>query len=425
MVVEAASSESTGGERVAKDLRKALKRALLSVFLNLLLAVTKGVAGAVSGSTALIGDALHSAADVLASGAAGAGLWLSGKEHPSFPFGLYKAESIATLVISIFVVLAAYEIGRGALLSPAPMPDVGVAFPVAVGSFIVAICFGLYQLRNGRKLHSPALIADAKDYLADAASTGVVVLGLAAAHYGYAVERYAAGFVSVFVLWSGAGLLVGAVRDLLDAAVDPEMRDKFIALAMEHPQVRKVERCIGRRAGGRMLVNMDVLLRTDSHETADKVADRLEETVMEAYPRVVMVHIRTHFGHNDTIRRITPLASRDDRRPVGLVHACWFLVETFDSESGETVSEKLERNPSADAKRKKGFRTAKRILDLNPDIVCVPRKTSGTAFLLLDEAGVKIEEAGPSSVVPQESCDDREPKKSSFSLPFLNSKEEK
>jgi cation diffusion facilitator family transporter len=425
MAMEADAPPSSGGDRVAKDLRKALNRALLSVCLNLFLAVSKGIAGALSGSTALIGDALHSAVDVFSSAAAGAGLWLSGKEHPSFPFGLYKAESIATLVISIFVVLAAYETGRGALLSPAPIPDVGIAFPVALASFFITIGFGLYQLRNGRRLYSPALIADAKDYLADAASTGVVVLGLAAAHYGYAVERYAAGFVSIFVLWSGIGLLVGAVRDLLDAAVDPEMRDQFIALAMEHPQVRKVERCIGRRAGGRMLVNMDVLLRTDSHERADKVADRLEEAVMEAYPRVVMVHIRTHFGHNETVRRITPLTSREDRRAVGLVHACWFLVEEFDAESGEAVSEKLERNPSADAKRKKGFRTAKRILELNPDIVSVPRRTQGSAFLLLDEAGVKVEEVGPSDVVTTEACAEKAAKKSSFSLPFLQSKDEK
>lgn len=57
------------------------------------------------------------------------GLWLAGKEHPSFPYGLYKAETLATLFTSVAVIIAGYEIARKALLGPETIPDVAVTFP--------------------------------------------------------------------------------------------------------------------------------------------------------------------------------------------------------------------------------------------------------------------------------------------------------
>jgi divalent metal cation (Fe/Co/Zn/Cd) transporter len=74
------------------------------------------------GSSALVGDSTHSATDVV--GSADACLWLAGKKYPSFPFGLYKAETPATLFTSIAVILTGYEVGMRALLGPNILPDV-------------------------------------------------------------------------------------------------------------------------------------------------------------------------------------------------------------------------------------------------------------------------------------------------------------
>ena len=83
-------------------------------------------------------------------------------------------------------------------------------------NFILA--FGLYQLRSGRRLHSIALEADDRNYLADGLSTAVVVVSLIGAYFGLHLDRWAAGAVSVFVFWSGGQLLLRAVRDLLKEA---------------------------------------------------------------------------------------------------------------------------------------------------------------------------------------------------------------
>lgn len=131
------------------DIKRARKRAAFSVCLNLMLAFGKGLAGILAGSSALLGDAIHSATDVIGSAASFFGLWLAGKQHPSFPYGLYKAETVATLVTSVAVIVAGYEIARRALLGPDTLPDVTVALPVAVASLVITLAFISFALENG------------------------------------------------------------------------------------------------------------------------------------------------------------------------------------------------------------------------------------------------------------------------------------
>lgn len=373
---------------VDNDLLVARKRAAFSVLLNLTLAVVKGIAGVISGSAALIGDAIHSATDVFASGVALAGLWIAGKKHPSFPFGLYKAENIATLVISIAVIVVAYEIGRDVLLGGSSIPDASLALPVAVGSLVVATAFGLYQLREGKRLGSPALMADARDYLVDGASTCVVIIGLIGAYFGYALDRWAAGAVSLFVFWAGFQLLKDAVRDLLDAAMPKKLVREVMELVEQQPQVARVIECIGRQAGGRFIVNLDVLLRTDDHKTADRIGDRLEKSVKEAFPRIVMVHVRTHFGHDDERRRLTPVVEPGGAAAEGLASAPWFMLEVIHGKSGEVEERTYHENPHKDAEKRKGLLVGQWLMGLRPDELVVPDNHAGTAVVLLEEAGV-------------------------------------
>ena len=276
------------------EIRKARKRAAFSLSLNLSLALAKGVAGVLAGSSALLSDAIHSGTDVIASAAAYIGLWLAGRKHPSFPYGLYKAETIATLVTSVAIIIAGYEIARRALLGPVTLPDVSIALPVALVSLIVTFAFGLYELHMGRRLHSPALAADARDYLVDGFSTGLVVISLIGAYFGLHLDRWAAMAVAAFVFWSGGQLLWRALRDLMDEAIDRGTEREIIELVESHPRVEKVEQCLSRTAGGRFIVDLDVILRTHSHELADRIAHALEHEIGRRFALVVMARIKTH-----------------------------------------------------------------------------------------------------------------------------------
>ena len=150
---------------------------------------------------------------------------------------LPSSRSIATLITSIAVILAAYEIGRQALIGPERIPDVALALPVAFFCLVAALVFGLMQMRAGERLNSLALKADARDYLADSFSTGVVLLGLVATSFGWHVDRWAAAVVSLFVFRAGGELLVMAVKDLLDGAIDRETEREIIQMVEGCPRV--------------------------------------------------------------------------------------------------------------------------------------------------------------------------------------------
>ena len=84
---------------------------LCSLGLNLSLAALKGSLAALSGSLALAADVVDSATDSIASLAVWIGLKLAERRAREFPFGLYKLENAASVVMAIFVFLAAYEVG--------------------------------------------------------------------------------------------------------------------------------------------------------------------------------------------------------------------------------------------------------------------------------------------------------------------------
>jgi len=371
-------------------LRAARQRALLSVGLNFSLSVTKGIAGSLAHSTGLISDAVHSATDVLASGAAYVGLWVAGKRHPSFPYGLYKAETVATLVISMAILIAAYKIGRNAVFGSVKVPNVSLAFPIALGSLIVSWLFGFFQLRAGKKLNSLAIVADARDYLADSLSTGVVLIGLIGTHYGYNLDRWAAAIVAIFVFRCGGQLLVMTLKDLLDASIDRKTERAIIKLVESYPQVTEVERCMSRTAGGHFIIDLDVILKIRSHEIADRVSDRLEEDILRHFPGVIMARVRPRYGHSNILRCITPVTGPEGEVDEHISKAPWVLIETKERDTGKVQKREFIENPYWGEERKRGYLVGKWLLSLNPDQVKVASKREGTAVALLKEAGIEI-----------------------------------
>ncbi len=376
-------------EQSQQKLAEARKRAAVSIGLNLFLALGKGVAGILSGSAALLGDAIHSATDVVASTAVFLGIWVAGREHPSFPYGLYKAETVASLAASVAIILAAYEIGRQAVFGVASLPDVTIALPVAALSLLIALGFGLMQLRAGKRLNSPALLADARDYLADSLSTAVVLISLLVVPFGYNIDRIAAGIVSLFVFIAGGQLFVNALKDLLDAAIDRETEREIITFVEDYPRISRVKKCFSRKAGGRFLVDMDVELRTPSHKIADLVADRLEEELLVEFPGLVLARIRPHYAAGVFMKRVVPVESPEGEYSHHFATSPWFLVETMTIDGKEVKKREFIENRYKDAEKKKGLLVGRWLLKLNPDEV-VAEDNESVALELLKESGAEI-----------------------------------
>lgn len=89
------------------DLERGENAAKYSTLANLVLAIIKGVVGVLSGSIALLADAVHSFSDIFGSLAVYIGLRLSRrKPDEKFPYGYYKFETLASLIISVIIILS-------------------------------------------------------------------------------------------------------------------------------------------------------------------------------------------------------------------------------------------------------------------------------------------------------------------------------
>jgi len=154
-------------------------------------------------------------------------------------------------------------------------------------------------------------------------------------------------------------------------------------------QVTRVKRFLSRTAGGRFIVDMDVVLHTPSHQLADQVADRLENDIPKKFPRVVMARVRPHFSVGHEIRRLTPVSDQSGAPSTHLSSAPYFLVEEMNLQSG-AVQRRFEKNIFTDLGRQKGFKVGRWLLSLKPDQLVSPVDRESVAVALLEEAGVEI-----------------------------------
>ena len=121
--------------------------ALYSFILNLFLLIIKFVAATLSGSMAIMGDAIHSTTDTLSSLGVFFGLKISQRKTEKFPLGLYKLENLVSLFISFAIFIAGYEILREVIFSPArEIKNLSVGFMVEGISIVASLIISHIKL---------------------------------------------------------------------------------------------------------------------------------------------------------------------------------------------------------------------------------------------------------------------------------------
>ena len=172
-----------------KDQRKDVQRVLvLALAVNIGMSLLKVVVGLISGSLAVIADAMHSATDALSSLV---GLITNTLSDPrpdrDHPYGHNKYEAIGALGIAGFILFTALEIlFRSGERLLEGLPQIRVTESELV-LLLLALGFNLmlagYEFREGRRLNSALLKADAQHAASDVWTTAVVIVGLAGAFW--------------------------------------------------------------------------------------------------------------------------------------------------------------------------------------------------------------------------------------------------
>lgn len=211
-----------GARDPADDARIRVRAGLTSLAVSLVLLGAKFWAYRLTGSTAILSDALESIVNVVAALFALSALAFAGRPADrSHPYGHGKVEFISAAfeggLIAFAAVLIIYEVVRAMLRGP-ELRDLDTGLVIVLGAGLVNLALGWFLVRTGRRHGSVALVADGQHVLADFwTSIGIVAgLGLVRVSGMAWVDPLVAIVVALNLLRMGFRLVRHAAGGLLD-----------------------------------------------------------------------------------------------------------------------------------------------------------------------------------------------------------------
>jgi cation diffusion facilitator family transporter len=275
--------------------------ALLSIVSNTLLILLKVVAGVVTGSVAIITEAVHSAIDLVASLVAYVSIRKADEPaDEGHPYGHEKMENLAAAIEGMLILVGSGVIVFEAirrLLNGGDVENLGFGIAVIAVSLVVNVVVSSYLYRKARETDSPALEGDAAHLRTDAATSAAVVAGLVLVQItGEAwVDAAVALAVAVVILITGLRIITRSSRVLIDEGL-PAAELEIIAETVRTfgPEgVAGFHKLRARRAGARRHVDLHVQFRTGTtleaaHRTAHDLQDAIAARVRNAD---VLIHL--------------------------------------------------------------------------------------------------------------------------------------
>ena len=269
--------------------RAQVRRVLtITLVLNLTVAISKIIIGLVSGALAITADGLHSIID--GSGNIVGLIAVRLADRPpdeDHPYGHSRFETLAALTIGVLLLLTATEIIRGAIerLTGGEAPEITpLAFIVMTGTLLVNVFVSRYQIREGKRLESQVLLADAANTSADVFVTLSVIVSMGlVAWLGWEWADIAAALViTVLIARAAWHVLRQTAGVLVDTA--PYPAEELRELVQTVPSVDEVLRVRSRGAASAAHIDVDVqvapeMTANQSAAIADAIRDKLQNSL--------------------------------------------------------------------------------------------------------------------------------------------------
>ncbi len=278
-----------------------VRTAAISVISNSVLILAKVVAGTVTGSVAILTEAVHSSIDLVASVVAFFSVRKAVEPaDESHRYGHEKIENLAAAIEAILILVGSAAIAFEAvrhLVEHGRVHTVGLGIAVIGLSLVVNLVVSTFIDRNARATESAALTGDAAHLRTDALTSGAVLVSLVLVKITGAqwLDPAVALLVAGAIVVTGVRLLARSTRVLVDEAL-PGEEVAAIRRAVEQFATRGVvgyHELRTRRAGSRRYVDLHVQFASgtsleSAHRTAHELQDRISERLRGAD---VLIHL--------------------------------------------------------------------------------------------------------------------------------------
>ena len=341
----------------------------VGIALNILLFAGKIIAGTISGSVAVTADAFNNLSDAGSSIISLIGFRLaSQKPDPHHPFGHGRFEYIASLIISIIIVLMGFELGKSSfekIVAPQAVEYSAVTFAVLGVSVLVKLYMFFYNNSVGKKIDSATMRATAMDSISDAVSTGAVLISAVIAMFtNLALDGWMGLVVAAFIMVTGFKSAKETIDSLLGTPPSPEFVKQIEDMALKYDDIIGVHDMIVHNYGpGRTFVSLHAEVPSDGDIVAiHDTVDNAEREIAKELGCLVTIHmdpVDVHDEHtaqlrenvSEIIKQINPDITFHDFRVVsGPTHTnlIFDIVSPMDcglsdQELADTIADKIHQ----------------------------------------------------------------------------------
>ena len=220
-----------------------IKTSIIGILANVFLAAFKAVIGTLSGSIAIVLDAVNNISDAASSLITIIGTKLAGKAPDrKHPFGYGRIEYLSAMIIAVIVLYAGITSLTESvkkIITP-EIPDYStVSLIIVAAAVVVKVILGRYVKSVGLKVNSDSLVNSGQDATLDsvisASTLAAAVIFIAS---GVSLEAYLGAIISVIIIKSGIDMLRETLSKILGERADKELAEKIKSTVLSFPDVR-------------------------------------------------------------------------------------------------------------------------------------------------------------------------------------------
>lgn len=272
------------------------KVTLTGSVVNLLLLAFKFVAGFVGHSSAMIADAVHSLSDFITDVIVIVFVRIAGKPvDEDHEYGHGKYETLASVIVGIMLAVVGVGLAVNgvektiAFFKGEPLESPGmIALVAALLSIFAKEVLYQYTVIRGRKLNSPALVANAWHHRSDAMTSIATLIGIGGAmllgQRWNVLDPLAAVVVSVFILKAAFSLMKPGVDELLEKSLPDKDKNEIAAIMTATPGVVAFHRLRTRHIGSKVAIDAHVKMGGSlSLRQAHDIASEIERSLKQRF----------------------------------------------------------------------------------------------------------------------------------------------
>ena len=222
--------------------RKIIQISVIGILVNLALVGFKAFVGIVTGSVAILMDAVNNLSDALSSAVTIIGAKLAGKApDKKHPYGYGQLEYVSSVTVAVIILLTGFTSFTSSfdkILHPEAAHYTTASLIIIGVAVFVKFGLGRYVKKQGESCHSESLIASGTDAVFDSViSLSTLIAAGISLLFSVSIEGWLGVVISVFIVKAGIEILLESLNGIIGARIDSSLALDLKKHICEYPQV--------------------------------------------------------------------------------------------------------------------------------------------------------------------------------------------